>query len=235
MQRRQLKSEEMAALIARAQAGEPGAMDAAVRANEAIICRVAGAYVKFCTSYEHADLMQWGRLGLVKAIRDYTPDRGAWSTCAFIYATNEIRRSLQYDLAIRIPVGVLDRARHNPRVRYPSITRSLDEPNLRSAVGESVMDADLLGERQVADDDTEAEALRHIEQSEAAQLAEAMVSRLTPREQQVIRLRYGIGDGQDRTLSEVAAILGVCRERVRQLQLHAEAKMRLREGVEAPE
>ena len=57
-------------------------------------------------------------------------------------------------------------------------------------------------------------------------LDEAFKTVLTPRERQVIRMRFGLEDGQDRTLSEIAEELGVSRERIRQIEAEALAKLR---------
>ena len=57
-------------------------------------------------------------------------------------------------------------------------------------------------------------------------LDEAFKTTLTPRERQVIRMRFGLEDGQDRTLSEIAEELGVSRERIRQIEAEALSKLR---------
>ena len=67
----------------------------------------------------------------------------------------------------------------------------------------------------------EEQAEESIEREERRKRLEEALSHMTPRTQQVLRLRYGLDDGQPRTLEEVAKVFGVTRERIRQIEARA--------------
>jgi RNA polymerase primary sigma factor len=143
---------------------------------------------------------------------------------------NEARRAARMPLALETPLGEDgeltrddlggdDTAAEAARDSDPASNVDLLE-QAESEDGELTL-GDLIG------DDTAAEAAR--ESSKAAELSELLESALDelhPRERQVLRLRFGLDRGHERTLGEVGEELGVSRERIRQIEAEAMAKLR---------
>jgi len=96
-------------------------------------------------------------------------------------------------------------------------TISLETPI--GAEGDSHL-GDVIEDRQVV---SPAEAMINVDLEEQT---ESVLKTLTPREEQVIKMRFGVGDGSERTLEEVGQRLGVSRERIRQIEARALHKLR---------
>lgn len=246
-----LGAEEEAALAAAARAGDAQARRRLCEANLRLVVSVAKRYAG--RGLPFLDLIQEGNLGLMKAAEKFEPERGfKFST----YATWWIRQAITRAIAdqartIRIPVHMVEtinRMRqatsqlvyqngHEPTAeelakamdmtveRVREIQRMAQEPaSLESPVGEE--EDSSLGDF-VADENAEAPG-KAADRAMVAQQINLALKSLTPREEKVIRLRFGLDDGRPRTLEEVGRDFGVTRERVRQIEAKAIRKLHSR-------
>jgi RNA polymerase primary sigma factor len=196
------------------------------------------------------DLFQSGIKGLMRAAEDFDYRRGnKFST----YATNWIRQTIQRDAAetgrtIRIPIHTQDRLAEILKVsegltrefdRKPTITelsQSIKMPQKRIhdllMAGPAPLSLDApTGEEgegtlgEVIPSNGHGNPQQNLEREMLLQHTKELLSQLNPREERVIRMRYGL-DGPSLKLHEVAEKMGITRERVRQIQENALSKMR---------
>ena len=235
----------------RARTGDEDAIQRLVRANLRFVISVAKKYQNRGVSL--VDLIQEGNVGLVTAARKFDVEQGV----KFIsYAVWWIRQAILAALAnqgraVRVP---LNRASDLARIfrererlkqelgREPSVTEVAEAATLTPEVVQSLqtlnaaeirLDAPI-GESedsQLVERFMFEEAVRPEEEVEERLLAEHIeraLDTLTPRDARVVRLYFGLDGGREHTLEEIGNMLGVTRERVRQLR--DRALKRLREG-----
>ncbi len=204
------------------------------------------------------DLIQEGNIGLMKAVDRFQFRRGfKFSTYATWWIRQSITRGIaDYGRTIRLPVHVFDslnRLMHQRRALATELGRDPTPGELAIRLNLPVGKVELLieaariptslespigaeGETHLADllADPDAESPEDAAiRSQLADEVERAMSPLTDREREVMRLRYGLGTDRAHTLEEVGRRLSITRERVRQIEAKAVAKMRAGRGQAA--
>ena len=244
-----LSSEDEIELALRIEEGDQHAKKKLAEANLRLVVSIAKRYVGRGMLF--LDLIQEGNLGLIKAVEKFDYRKGfKFST----YATWWIRQAITRAIAdqartIRIPVHMVETINKLIRVQrqllqelgrdpFPEeISKVMDLPvdkvrEIQKIAQEPVSLETPIGEEEdshlgdfIPDDDAPAPA----EAAAFTMLKEQLINvldTLTPREEKVLRLRFGLDDGRARTLEEVGKEFNVTRERIRQIEAKALRKLR---------
>lgn len=244
-----LSSKEEIELAVRMAEGDLEARKKLSEANLRLVVSIAKKYVG--RGMQFLDLIQEGNLGLIKAVEKFDHTKGfKFST----YATWWIRQAITRAIAdqartIRIPVHMVETINKVKKVASQLLHKNGQEPTIIQIATELDMPEEKvreimrvaqepvsletpIGEEEdshlgdfIPDDDAPApaEAASHTLLKE--QLSEVLET-LTSREEKVLRLRFGLEDGRNRTLEEVGKEFNVTRERIRQIEAKALRKLR---------
>jgi RNA polymerase primary sigma factor len=232
------------------EAGDREAMKQFILANLRLVVSIAKRYVG--RGLTLLDLIQEGNIGLIRAVQRYDWRRGhRFSTHATWWIRQAISRAVaDKGRTIRLPVYVntaLNRIRRERQRLLQELGREPTELELAEATGldpirmvelQSAPGAPVSLELPVGEDEEQelGDVLADTESASPEDLAttqtlkdevqRVLESVLTPREQLVLQLRFGLGNGQAHPLEQVGRELGITRERVRQIEAGALAKLR---------
>ncbi len=244
-----LTADEEKELGARMEAGDWEAKQHLTEANLRLVVSIAKRYTG--RGMHFLDLIQEGNLGLIKAVDKFDYKKGfKFST----YATWWIRQAITRAIAdqartIRIPVHMIETINKLVRIQRQLVQELGREPEVDELAAEMEMTPEKIREimkisqspvslekpigeeedSQLGDFIPDEDAPSPDEQAANTLLKEELLnvlSELSPREEEVLKLRFGLKDGRTRTLEEVGKVFDVTRERIRQIEAKALRKIR---------
>ncbi len=216
--------------------------------NLKLVVAIAKDYRNLGLSFP--DLIQEGNLGLIRAVEKFDHRRGfKFSTYAVWWIRQALVRAIQnHSRTIRLPSHVHDRLQRSQRVRAELTGKLGREPTpgeLAPALGtdtDSLEALDRLSREAISLESNVAGTEKRLEDFVPDQMAVQpdggidddrmrsgvghLIGTLTPREQLILRLRYGLAGEEEHTLEQIGQSLGLSRERVRQLEARALKKLR---------
>lgn len=244
-----LTAEQEVELARKVQKGDQDAREKMIRSNLRLVISIAKRYINLGVPL--SDLIEEGNIGLMKSVEKFDPERGfRFSTYAAWWIKQGISRAIiDQGKMIRVPVymnedilkykKVIEKLTHKFK-RKPTIGEiakklkvSVDKVrNLEGSIAKmSSLDApigdegdgqvkDIIEDQNIASPDEELEKYFNKER------AMGYLDLLNERERKILEMRYGLSDGEAQTLAEIAKVLGISRERVRQIEAGTIKKIR---------
>jgi RNA polymerase primary sigma factor len=239
---------EMVSRIDSVEAKVKEAKDVLVQANMRLVVSIAKKYVN--RGLTLLDLIQEGNIGLMKASDRYESGKGTkFSTYSTWWIRQRITRAiLDQARTIRLPVHLIEESTRISRIYAKFMREKGREPmpeevskimglsvvrvnEILRAIQEPVsLETPILSEekelKDVIIDEKAISPFKTLENNEASNRIEQVLSSLTEREEKIIRMRFGIGVNSEHTLEEVGKFFNLTRERIRQIEIKALKKLR---------
>jgi RNA polymerase primary sigma factor len=233
----------------RIQAGDAAGRERMIQANLRLVVSIAREYIDL--GLPLPDLISEGNIGLMQAVERFDPERGAkFSTYASWWIKQAIKRALaNQSKTIRLPVQVIDKVSRMRRVAAQmsndlgheasdgEVAEELGIPSERIAALKTIgmrvasLDAPVGDEEMTTLSDNVADEqsptpFEFVREKDFSQHMDRVLKTLNKRETTVIAHRFGLNGATAKPLQQVAELIGVTRERVRQLELGALVKLR---------
>lgn len=240
---------EEVALAKRIKKGDDAAREQMIKANLRLVVKIAREFEHF--GLPLLDLINEGNIGLMKAVERFDPNKGAKvSTYASWWIKQSIRRALSNQAkTIRLPVHVEDKLLQMRRValalheilgREPTDEELAEEmgttpfrvAQLRSAGSRPAsLDAPMGDDdnnrfSEIVEDENASTPFQELDDKTNLEMIRELVQKLPERESAILRYRFGLDGNNEQTLEEIGEKYGVTRERIRQIQNIALAKLR---------
>jgi len=244
-----LTLEQEGELAARIHKGDAAARDHMIRANLRLVVKIAHDYEGM--GLPLLDMINEGNVGLMRAVQRFDPAKGAkLSTYAAWWIKQAIKRAIaNQGRTIRVPVHLVDRIAkirrtamqlHEELGREPTdaevaevlgmkrkrVTELLEAAQRPASLDAPIGEDDDTSFADRVRDEAMATADAAIAQDQSHAMVREFVDRLDEREQTILRYRFGLDGGSEKTLEEVGQHFGVTRERIRQIQNGAMVKLR---------
>jgi len=244
-----LTPQEEIQLAARIKKGDKKAREQMIKANLRLVVKIARDYEGI--GLPLLDLISEGNIGLMKAVERFDPKKGGkLSTYGSWWIKQSIKRALaNQSKTIRLPVHLVDKISKMRRIgmrlqeelgREPTDEELADELDMTAtrvrqmrmasirpaSLDAPIGDDDSNNFSDVVEDENATSPYDNLEDKTVTDMLQEMVKHLDPREATILRFRFGLDGGSEKTLEEVGEKFGVTRERVRQIQNLALRKLR---------
>ena len=236
-------------LAARIKKGDKKAREQMIKANLRLVVKIAHDYEGL--GLPLLDLISEGNIGLMKAVERFDPAKGGkLSTYGAWWIKQSIKRALaNQSKTIRLPVHLVDKISKMRRLslklqeelgREPTDEELAEELGMTAsrvtqlrtaAIRPASLDAPIGDDEsnnfaEIVQDENAETPYQELEDKTVTKMLQEMVKTLDPREATILRYRFGLDGGTEKTLEEVGVKFGVTRERVRQIQNIALTKLR---------